>query len=94
MDKTLGLAFRAKKVLLGTDLVVENLRKGKINLIFLASDASFNTIKKINDKATTYKTLVIQNYDTKFLSNAIGLFNVKVLGITDKGFSELLKKKI
>lgn len=88
----LGLAYAAKKVVLGTDKVIHALRQGKLSLVILATDASLNTKKKINDKANTYKTEVLERLNSEELSNAIGAFNVKVLGITDQGFKDLLVK--
>ncbi|VEU82673.1 L7Ae/L30e/S12e/Gadd45 family ribosomal protein [Acholeplasma hippikon] len=87
----LGLAYRAKKIILGTDYVVEAMRHGELSLILLASDAGENTKKKISDKAKTYQVEVNDRHSTEELSSAIGKQNVKVVGIKDKGFGELLK---
>lgn len=46
----LGLAARARKTISGEELVVKEIRSGKAKLVFLASDASANTSKKIQDK--------------------------------------------
>ena len=45
MLKKLGLAKAAKKVVAGTDFVVESIRNKKAVLVFLATDASDNTKK-------------------------------------------------
>lgn len=90
MIKNLGLAFRAGKVVSGTDTVIEKLRKKQLYLILLASDASDNTKKKINDKAKTYGTKVIETYDSQTISISIGKSNIKVIGITDEGFSKII----
>jgi len=90
MIKNLGLAFRAGKVVSGTDTVIEKLRKKQLHLILLASDASDNTKKKINDKAKTYETKVIETYDSQTISISIGKSNIKVIGITDEGFSKII----
>lgn len=90
MNKNLGLAYVAKKVVLGTDFVIERLRKKQVYLILLATDASDPTKKKINDKAKTYQTTVVEKYTTDELSQAIGKKNIKVIGVIDKGFAALL----
>lgn len=87
----LGLAYRAKKTVIGTDYVVDAMRKSQVFLVLLASDAGDNTKKKISDKAKTFQVEVNDKYSTEELSNAMGKQNVKVVGIKDKGFSELLK---
>lgn len=89
--QNLGLAYRAKKVTLGTDYVVEKLRAGKIFLIILASDASELTKKKINDKAKTYQVDVLDSATTEEISSALGRANIKVVGITDRGLSHLIR---
>ncbi len=90
MDKTIGLAYRARKVVLGTENTIEHLRKKKVFVIILANDASLLTQKKIKDKAKTYDTPVIDDLSAFQLSNAVGKNDIKVIGITDQGFTRLL----
>ncbi len=87
----LGLAYVAKKIVLGTDYVVAALKKGELKLVLLANDASSNTKKKISDKTKTYQVELIEKYTSLELSEALGKSDVKVVGIKDKGFSMLLK---
>ncbi len=87
----LGLAYVAKKTVIGADYVVDSLRKKELYLVLLASDASENTKKRISDKTKTYQVELIENYSTDELSSAVGKKNIKVIGIKDKGFSMLLK---
>ena len=47
----LGLCNRAGKIVSGTDMVCDYMASGKVCYIFLASDASDNTRKKILNKA-------------------------------------------
>ncbi|MBN3490693.1 ribosomal L7Ae/L30e/S12e/Gadd45 family protein [Acholeplasma equirhinis] len=88
---TLGLAYRAKKVVLGTDEVVKALQKGELHMVLLANDAGPNTKKKISDKTKTYQCVLNENFSSIELSSALGRKEVKVIGIKDKGFSMLLK---
>jgi len=90
MDRTLGLAYRAAKTIVGTEKTVLALRKSHVKLVILATDASDNTKKKIHDKAETYGTRVIEVISTERMSRAIGKRGIKVIGITDQGFSRLL----
>ena len=87
----LGLAYAAKKVVLGADYVVTAMRDKKVHLVLLASDASDNTKKKISDKAKTYNVLLVDIHSSYEISQALGKNDIKVVGITDKGFSMLLK---
>ena len=90
MDRIIGLAFRARKITIGTEMTIDSLRKKKLYAIVLASDASKLTQKKVRDKAKTYETPVLDDLDSLTLSHAIGKSDIKVIGITDKGFSQLL----
>lgn len=90
MTNTIGLAFRAKKVIVGSDLTISSLRMGKLQLILLATDASHTTKKKIYDKAKHYQVEVIEELSSFQISNAIGKDDIKVIGISDRGFSQLL----
>lgn len=48
----LGLATRAGKIVSGDDSTLLDLKKGKVNLILIAEDASNNTKKLFKDKST------------------------------------------
>lgn len=87
----IGLAYKAKKVILGTDLVISNINK--ITLVLLASDANLNTIRKITNKTKLFNIPINDLYSKEELSKAIGKYNVSVIGVTDRGFLNLLKKK-
>ena len=90
MHKHLGLAYRARKLTIGTQMTIESMRNQQVYLVLLASDASDLTKKKILDKAHFYHVKVIEDMSTKQLSDAIGKLGIKVIGVTDRGFSQLL----
>lgn len=89
----LGLAFRARKAKSGTEIVLDEMRKGRIYVIYLANDASSNTQKTVKDKASYYNVRVITAYSSNELSNAIGLKNRMIVGVTDSGFANIICKK-
>ena len=93
MDKTIGLAYRARKVVIGTEQTIEYLRKKQLFLVLLANDASSLTQKKVRDKAKTYETPVFDDLSSLILSNAVGKNDIKVMGITDQGFAKLLMEQ-
>jgi len=63
---------------------------GKLHLILLATDASHTTKKKVYDKAKFYQVEVIEELTSFDISMALGKDDIKVIGITDRGFSQLL----
>lgn len=94
MDKTLqllSLIKKANKLITGEEFVTDAIRKKKIYLVFLASDAGVNTTKKINDKTKFYDIPLITKYSSEELSSAIGKKRM-VIGITDLGFATSIKK--
>lgn len=92
MPSRLGLALVAGKVKAGTDFTVEAIRQKQAKLVFLASDASDNTKKRVLDKARFYEVEVLEIFDTATLSHAVGRNNIKALAITDQGFANMFKK--
>ncbi len=88
----LGLAFAAKKIVLGTDNIVENMRNNKIKLIILGSTSSIATQKLVQDKAKTYgvDVLLVMENEKKNISKSLGKNSIKVVGIKDAGFAKLM----
>ncbi len=86
----IGLAMRARKTITGTELVIEGIQRANIDLVFVASDASENTIKKVTDKAKYYGVSYSTDLSSDELSQAIGKPR-KVVAIQDKGFAESME---
>ena len=87
----LGLAYKAKKVVLGEEILN---RISKVRLIFLASDLSEKSRERYEKKCFYYNIEHIDSFDSKQLSAAVGRNNVKTVGITDKGFARSIMNKI
>lgn len=88
----LSLAARARKLALGSSAVLAALRKGKVQLIFLATDASPNLARKIRHHAGQCPVVV---YGTKsefgelFFRSELG-----VIGVLDKNFASGMRSAI
>ena len=89
--KLLGLIYRAKKLLLGEE-VLNQIEKVKI--MFIASDTSEKNRIRYEKKCHYYQIKHIDKYDSEQLSNALGKNKIKLIGIIDKGFTELIQKKL
>lgn len=90
----LGIARRAGFIVMGTDAVLDNLRFGKIKMIFVASDSSQATIEKVEKKGIYYHIPVIKKYSTDELSQALGTQNSKVIGLKDQGIKKAIKVEL
>lgn len=82
----LGIAARARKLILGEEFVLKAIALNPHNLVFLASDSGDNIKGKITNKTNTYNAILVENFTTDELSKAVGKQNRKVVLITDKGF--------
>jgi len=94
MDKILsllGLSYRASKVMLGENCL-DNM--AKLHYLFIASDISSKQKERYSKKCYFYKLECNDLYTGEELSKAIGKTNVKVIGITDKGFADSIKNKL
>ena len=95
--KLLGLAAKAGKLVYGTPIVCEELKKNdKICLVFVAKNASDNTKKRITDRCDFYKKQLVElDVDTSELGRILGkLGELAVVGLTDKSFKEGIEKFI
>lgn len=88
----IGLAFKARKLIAGTDLTIDGVRKKKVFVVILAIDASDNTAKMVKDKSSYYNVPVITAYSSSEISSTIGLKGRMVLGITDCGLAKMILK--
>ncbi|MDR2977469.1 MAG: YlxQ-related RNA-binding protein [Streptococcaceae bacterium] len=87
----LGLAKRAGKLVTGEELVVRAIQNQTVQLVFLASDASSNLTKKVNNKSNTYQIKISQDFTQNELSQAIGS-DRKVIAVADEGFAKKMEK--
>lgn len=93
MLNLLGLATRARMVVLGEEFVLKGMKDQQV-IVFLASDAGNNIKKKIRNKTTTYNAILVEEFSSNELSKAMGKENRRVVLIADKGFIKAFKKLI
>lgn len=84
----LGFAARARRLVCGTDFCRDEIRRGRLPLALIASDASQNTYKRIADACRYYGTDLCRiPLTADELSARIGkTANITVVGITDLNF--------
>ncbi|MCH5180229.1 MAG: ribosomal L7Ae/L30e/S12e/Gadd45 family protein [Erysipelotrichales bacterium] len=80
--QTLGLAYKAKRILIGEDIIT-SLKTKKVVLIILTSDVSDNTRKRFHDKAKFYDVDIIESFTKSDLGEALGKGYVSAIGILD-----------
>lgn len=87
----LGLAMRAGKIVSGEELVLREIRQQNVPLVFVASDASQNTQKKIKDKGAFYHVTVLDTFTSEEIVQSIGKPRM-VVGVVDQGFARRIKE--
>ncbi len=87
----LGLAMRARKVVLGEQQIIKEVQAKKAQLILIVSDIGEQTRKKITDKCKFYDIPYVFVDDRETLSRAIGSKDRVAVAIMDKGFANKLE---
>ncbi len=97
MDKTLnllGLCRRAGKLVMGNDMVQEEVRAGRASLVIMTADISKNTAKKQTAVCSEHGVLTLRlNRSREELGCAVGKF-CAVVAVCDRGFAEKLTELI
>lgn len=83
----IGLAYRARKISLGEEAIVNDIRQNRAKLILLASDIGPQTKKKLTDKCKSYNVPYEIVDDREILSQAIGKSQRVAVAILDAGFA-------
>ncbi|TMW73247.1 YlxQ family RNA-binding protein [Alteribacter natronophilus] len=87
----IGLAYRARAVVTGEEVVLRSVRAGHASLVIISEDASANTKKKFTDKCSHYKIPCFTAGTRQALGQAVGKEERVVMGVEDSGFAEKLK---
>lgn len=75
-QSTLGLAMRARKVVMG-DAVLKSIQNGQACLVILADDCGENQRKKICDKCAFYDVPLMRVESGSMIDAAVGEYNRK-----------------
>lgn len=88
----LTLAAKSGNLVSGEDMCINHLKKDAIYLMIIAEDASVNTKKKFEDKASFRNTPIQYWCNKDRLGSIIGKGPRTIVGIIDKGFAKSLIK--
>lgn len=90
----LGIANRAGKIVSGYSEALHKLQQEKIQILFVATDASEKTKTTFENKCKHYQIDMVVEFSTEELSHAIGKEMRKIVAVTDLGFYKTLKEKL
>ena len=94
MDRVLsiiGLAYRANKIYLG-EKCLEDFKR--IKFLFIANDISIKSKERYLKKCHYYDVKYFDEFSSEQLSKSIGKNNIKIIGIIDDGFKDLILKNL
>lgn len=94
LDDTLRLARRARKTLVGTERVLEALKKGKVSLVLMAEDTAEGTADRISRTAAAVETEAIVFRDRAWLGEIQGGTPVVALALLDRGVAERVRLEL
>jgi len=90
----LGISQKAGKLVSGQEIVEKAINAKKVFLIIVSEDASKNTKEKMRCLSTKANIPIFYWCHSNELGKAIGKEQRKVIGITDKGLAEEIKRRI
>lgn len=90
----LGLAMRAGKLIIGTDMICRAMAKRQPMLVVVSSSASDGTKKKLRTKCEFYDTELIEiALDTEMLGHLLGkAYTPAAVAVTESGIAEQIRK--
>ncbi len=91
----IGLAARARGIVIGTNQVLEVIRNKKAKLVLIANDVSDNTKKNLTDKAKYYSARTeFIDISAEELGKAVGHNNTAAIAFTDVNFVRAYEKSL
>lgn len=94
IGSVLSLARKAGAITAGTELVIDSLRRSKSCRIYISSETSAGTLKRLKDKAAFYKVQAeILDLTMDELAHRVGFLRpTAAVSLTDKNFLKLIEK--
>ena len=87
ISRLIGLAMRSRNLVYGESNCLNAIKSEKAKLVFIASDSSENTRKKLEDKSNFRNIKTSSIFDRYELGKIIGKEFSVCVAITDKNFS-------
>jgi ribosomal protein L7Ae-like RNA K-turn-binding protein len=88
----IGLAVRARKVVVGADAVMKAIRSKTATLVVVAVDTGANMAKKYRDKCAFYQIPMLVAFSRLELGSACGKGQTVAVAFTDAGFAAKMKE--
>ena len=90
----ISLAMKAGKLVSGEDTCIKAVEKGKVKLVIIAQDSTFNTRKRFSNMCKHRNIPYIEWGTKECLGESIGKQYRAVICIIDKSFAQVIMEKL
>ena len=90
----IGLIYKAKKLEIGMDNVIDSIKEGNCYLVIYAEDIGSNSLKKIKKICQANGIKIMQGKNKRIIGEYLGKRPVGLIGITDPNFASKLTRSL
>ena len=83
-----GLGIRGRLAVVGVEQVRDAARRGRLKIALVASDASQNSLDKVESLLAARKVTIIRSFSGRELGEVAGRELVAVIGVSDAGLAK------
>lgn len=94
LSTLLGFAQKSGNLVAGNEIVLQRIDQNKVKLVFVGTDASDASLKKIILRCERLNIPCYRILTVETMSYSIGKHNRTVIGITDSGFANRMVEVI
>ena len=89
-----GLGLRGRLAVVGVQQVRDAAKRGKLKIALVASDASQNSLDKVESLLAARKVAVVRSFSGRELGEVAGRELVAVIGVSDAGLAKGISSAI
>jgi ribosomal protein L7Ae-like RNA K-turn-binding protein len=83
-----GLGLRGRLAIVGVQQVRDAARRDRLKIALVASDASQNSLDKVESLLTARKVVMVPDFSGRELGGVAGRETVAVIGVSDAGLAK------
>ena len=83
-----GLGLRGRLAVVGVQQVRDAAKRGKLKIALVASDASQNSLDKVESLLAARKVTIVRSFSGRELGEVAGRELVAVIGVSDAGLAK------
>jgi ribosomal protein L7Ae-like RNA K-turn-binding protein len=84
----IGLGLRGRLAVVGVQQVRDAAKRGRLKIALVATDASQNSLDKVESLLAARKVTIIRSFSARELGEVAGRELVAVIGVSDAGLAQ------